>query len=453
MFANRNYWRGVVLAGLMLALALLFVAPVFAGDSYEGETIIIDEDTDDDVYAFGQEIVVDATINGDLIAFGSSLTINGTVTGDVIFAGAVLTLNGTVGDDLRAAGAVLYLGEDASVGDDFNAGAGAIEMLPGSSVGGDLYFGAGQAVIGDVAGGIAGGGEGVRIVGTVGGNADLEVGDPNSTSPTFMIQMQQYWMQAQGVEFPPISDVPPGLSFAEGGEVEGDLRYTASQSAQGVEDFVGGTTDFIQQVAEEEAGPSAALLGVRFLGHFIGLFLVALVFGVLLQSLAPKFLDGALDTLKARPLPSLGVGFLGYLVYFVLVLLFVVLLFVALIPLGVIGVGGPIARGLLLLGAGFQTFFGLSTRWLPIILFGLLLGGVLYGLVNKERKAPFWSLVIGVFLIAFVLAIPIVGRVVVGGVLSLFALGAVILYLWPRKQAGEPAAAADAPSLDAPPAV
>jgi hypothetical protein len=453
MFTNHKYWRGVAAASLVLALALLVVVPVFAGDSYEGDTIVIDEDTDDDVYAFGQEIVVDATIDGDLLAFGSSLTINGTVTGDVIFAGAVLTLNGTVGDDLRAAGAVLYLGEDASVGDDFNAGAGAIEMLPGSSVGGDLYFGAGQAVIGDVAGGIAGGGEGVRIVGTVGGNADLEVGDPNSTSPTFMIQMQQYWMQAQGVEFPPISDVPPGLSFAEGGEVEGDLRYTASQSAQGVEDFVGGTTDFIQQVAGEEAGPSAALLGVRFLGHFIGLFLVALVFGVLLQSLAPKFLDGALDTLKARPLPSLGVGFLGYLVYFVLVLLFVVLLFVALIPLGVIGVGGPIARGLLLLGAGFQTFFGLSTRWLPIILFGLLLGGVLYGLVNKERKAPFWSLVIGVFVVAFVVAIPIVGRMVIGGLLSLFALGAVILYLWPRKGEGEPVEPVEAPPADTSPAV
>jgi hypothetical protein len=445
MLTNHKYWRGALLAGLVLALALLFVAPAFAGDSYEGDTIVIDEDTDDDVYAFGQEIVVDATIDGDLIAFGSSLTINGTVTGDVIFAGAALTINGTVGDDLRAAGAVLYLGEDASVGDDVNAGAGAFEMVPGSSVGGDLYFGAGQAVIGDVAGGVAGGGEGVRIVGTVGGNADLGVGDPGSMQPSYWLRMQENAMQNQGVEFPPISDVPSGLTFGEGGEVEGDLRYTASQPAQGVDDFVGGTTDFVQQVAEERAGPSAALLGLRFLGHFVGLFLVAVVFGVLLQALAPKFLDGALDTLKSRPLPSLGVGFLGYLVYFVLVLVFVALLFVALIPLGVVGVGGPISRGLLLFGAGFQTFFGLSTRWLPIILFGLLLGGVLYGLVDKERKAPFWSLVIGVFFVAFVLAIPIVGRLVVGSVLSLFALGAVILYLWPRKQAAEPVVAPDAP--------
>jgi hypothetical protein len=450
MFTNHKYWRGVAAAGLVLALALLVVVPVFAGDSYEGDTVVIDEDTTDDVYAFGNSIIVEATIDGDLIAFGSSLTIDGTVTGDVLYMGSVMTLNGTVGDDLRAAGAVLYLGESAVVGDDVNAGAGAIEMVPGSRVGGDLFFGAGQAVVGDVAGGVGGAGGGVLITGTVRGDADLDVGEPGAMGPTFMIQMQQNMMQAQGIEFPPISQVSSGLTFADGGQIEGDLTYTASQPSEGVSGFVAGATEFVQQVEEEEAGTSAVLLGVRFVGRFIGLFLVALVFGLLLQRFAPEFLGGSLETLRSRPLPSLGVGFLGYLVYFALVLVFVVLMIIALIPLGAIGAGGPIARGLLLFGGGFQTLFSLSTRWLPIILFGLLLGAALYGLIEKERKAPFWSLVIGAFIVAFVVSIPIVGRMVIGGLLSVFALGAVILYLWPRKGQGEPV---EAPPADTTPAV
>ena len=439
--------RIVMMTALVMIASLLLAAPAFASEPVTGDDIVISEDMNDDLYVFGSTIVIDADIDGDVIGAGNTMTINGTVTGDVLFAGSGLIINGTVEDDVRAAGYVIRLGEDASVGDDLNAGGYSVEMQPGSSVGGTLYYGAAQALIADVAEDISGGSETARLTGSVGGNADISVGSGESFDPN------QFF---QNPEMPEAGTIEPGFTFGPDASIAGDLNYTSPQEWSIPGGVVAGKTEFTLETADEDqagaaeaesAGAKFARGLWRFANNTILGFLMMLLVGVGLQRFAPAFLNGSRDTLRAQPLPSLGYGLLGYLVFFGLVAVAVgLVVLVIILSIATSGGAGSVAGVLSLAGTAIFTVFTFVTRWVAPILMALLLGEWLYGLINKEKKAPFWSLVLGLIVVVLAQAIPVLGGFFLSLLFGVFGLGAVFLYLRPKAAGTPPAAMPDKPA-------
>ena len=442
-------WTLAVAGGLIaLALALLVISPVFAAETYQDDEIVIDEDVYDDVYAIGSDIIVDATVDGDVVAFGRTLTINGTVTGDVMFFGSALLINGTVEDDVRAAGALLHIAGDGVVEGDFMGASATLEMEPGSRIGGDVLYGGGQAVLYDVDGNVYVSTGGVRFNGVVGGDVNAEVEAPGQSAPFDWTALMR-GMQPPGEQaLPSVTQIPSGISFGEGARIEGDLSYASPEASEGVEQIVSGSVEFTQRLQEEGEQERRPISGwVRFIGRFVGIFVVALLLGVLLQQLAPEFLHGVYTTFKERPLASLGAGVLGYVVYFLLAGLMLVAAILVLFVLPATGTNAPLFRGITLAGMSLQVAFALFTRWLPVVLLGLLIGPPAYRLINKEEKiAPFWSLAVGLLIVSLVLAIPILGRFLLALLAGILGLGAVILYLWAKRQSGQ----SEAPPVEAP---
>jgi hypothetical protein len=333
---------------------------------------------------------------------------------------------------------ILLLGEGASVGDDVNAGGMAIEMEPGSSVGGTVLFGAFQAVLSDIAGDVKGGAEGVQINGLIGGDVELGVG-AGGEPPFSPLQF------VQDPTLPEVSDVASGITFGDDGEIAGDLAYSATSEHRIPSGAVAGDVEFTLDVPEEvggEEGPSgfsgtfAPLSGLRRFGFFIGTFAMLLVLGVLFQRFAPDFLNGASETLQKRILPSLGAGCLGYIAVFFIVVLGIILAVVVGLALGAIGASRPISGALGLFVNTMFVAFRLVTWWLPPILVALPLGMLIYRQFDKEREGKFWSLAIGLVIMAMVVSLPFIGWLA-RLLLSLFGFGAVILYLWPSKDEHE----------------
>jgi hypothetical protein len=434
MLGRSKVARLLIAAGLALLLALLIFTPALAADVTQGEDITIDEDTTDDVYAFGKTVTVNATINGDLVAFASTVTINGTVTGDVIFGGQLLIINGTVEDDVRGVGYLIQLGDNGVIADDLNAGGYSIEMKPASRIGGDVFFGAYQASLADIDGNVIGGSNGVRIGGRIGGDVELSVGADSSFDPMMFMQ---------NPDLPTVERIPAGLTFGQDGHIAGNLDYSAERELSIPDGAIDGQVIFTQADTRPEARaavePAPRRIGdrpgVRFIGYFVGSFVVLLLVAAIFRAVAPTFFHGALDTLRSRWAASLGVGVLGYLIVFVvlpLLAFFVIVLLFA----PTLGMAARLRDAFSFISVAGWTGFSLVTGWIAPILVATLLGGAIYGLFDREKKSSFWGIVIGLLIVTFLLAIPVLGRFLLTMLVGMFGLGAVILYLWPRpKQA------------------
>ncbi|GEM_PF-1981735 len=437
MLGRSRGLRILTAAGLILLLPLLIFSPALAAEVTQGEDIVINEDTTDDVYAFGETVTVNATINGDLIAFATTVTINGTVTGDVIFGGQSLIINGTVEDDVRGAGYLIQLGENGVIGDDLNAGGYAIAMQPASRVGGDAFFGAFQASLADIDGNVIGGANGVRIGGRIGGDAKLSVSAETSFDPMMFMQ---------NPELPSVERIPAGLSFSQDGQIAGDLDYSSERELTIPNGAVAGRVSFTQVESGAEGDvrvlqPAARRgfadrPGVRFAGRFVGSFIVLLLVAAIFRAVAPGFFHGALETLRTRWAASLGVGLLGYVIVFMVLPLLIFLVIVLLLT-PTLGIGAQLRAAFSLISAIGWTGFSLATGWIAPILVAALLGGAIYSLFDREKKSSFWGIVIGLLIVTFLLAIPVLGRVLLAMLVGMLGLGAVILYLWPRPKQAE----------------
>lgn len=431
MLAWMKGHRLFTVAALVVALALVGAAPALASRTITGGDVVIDEDVDDDLYVTGQNVIVNATIDGDLIAFGQTVTINGTVTGDALVGAQVVELSGTVEDDARLGGMIVKLYDGATVGDDLNGAGWAVDMEPGSRVGGTMYAAGGQVRVADVAEDFGGGAEGVRIVGTVGGDVEASVGD-GTTQSFFNPSMVT---MGQDIELPSVPTLPSGLTFAEGGAVEGDLNYSsaAEQSipAAAVGGAVGFTLEQPDQPDEAEAAGRSAV--VKFAGRFLGTGVMLLLVGLLVTAVAPAFLENTLSTIRERPLASLGVGAAGYVALIAILILLVVVGVLLMIPLGAVGAAGRFTGLLLTAGTGTVLAFNVLVRWVAPIAVALLAGRAVFRLFGGERVAPvFWPLLIGGFGVSLLLAIPVL-RLLGAFLIGAIGLGAAALVLWPRR--------------------
>jgi cytoskeletal protein CcmA (bactofilin family) len=220
----------LVVSTCLLATAGLGGAPAQA--QFAGETIVLREPVDKDLYAAGQSVQLRAAVAGDAVAAGRRVTVSGDVTGDVIAAGETVTLKGAIGDDLRAAGRTVSLW--GAVADHAVLAGADVVIQPEASVASWAWL-AGSTIdaAGDIGGELRAAGETVIITGRVGGDVDIVSNDIRVENGAYI-----------GGDLTWRGDRPP--SIAEDAEIAGNLVEGALPD----------------QVREEQPGIGGLILGV-----------------------------------------------------------------------------------------------------------------------------------------------------------------------------------------------
>jgi cytoskeletal protein CcmA (bactofilin family) len=316
------------------------------------------------------------TVQGDLYASGRTIRVDGTIDGDLVAAGAYVEVTGEVTGDLMVGSGTVQISGD--VGGDARVGAGQVTLS--GSVGEDLLVGAGQVT--------------VTSSGEVG--EDFVFGTGRTTLD---------------------------------GRVAGDvLGSTGTYVRRGV---VGGNEKVNIREPEEKEEPT---VGDRLLGGLRRLASVLIV-GALLLWLAPRFMDGSSETVRRRPLASVGVGALSLIGSVVLAVVVLIVVLLLGILLGLLGLGGLFATlifGVLLFLLALAFFLTVVFAFVAPAVVGLAVGRLLLRDGSGLRR---WAaLLIGVLLVVAISSIPVVGGVI-GFLIALFGLGAVVLTLWHRRRA------------------
>jgi cytoskeletal protein CcmA (bactofilin family) len=430
---NRTY-RILTAVLILVAMVGLTATGAAHAERRTGEEVVVaaGEVVADDLYVAASNIVIDGVVKGDVIAFGRSIVINGVVEGDLLGAAQVIGINGSVGDDARIAAQAIVIGPSGSIGDDANVAAYSFEAKPESRVGGDLWVAASQVLLaGDIVGDVLGGGEGVSIAGTVGGDVQVGVADsepiPGFSYAQFMPALPD------GFYLPNVSR---GLTIAEGARIAGDLTYTSRSEVTVPGGAVGGSiVHQLPEVPRTEATAAPAEFGsgawaIEQVQRLLRLLLV----GLLLVWLAGGWLRRISEALRARPLPSLGWGVLSpfALLAFVVIAAVVIVIVAALLSY----IFGSVALIALLLSSAAGTIVVIY------LMLAFYIGALAAAYALGERILPggqsLWAMLIGAGILWLLTLIPIVGTII-GIVFALFGLGAIWLAV--RRRGGEPALA------------
>ncbi len=428
---NRIY----TLFTLLFLAMFVFVPAAYAYDGRSAENVSIskDETINDDLYLAGSNVVVDGTVNGDLYAAGKNVTINGKVTGSVFTAGQSVIVNGEVGKSVFAAGQVVVLGSNAQVTDDaFTAGQG-VETKAGSKIGGTLtFFGAEGLVASEIAKDLVVGAGSLRLEGTVGRDAQLSVGSSNNT----------YNPNYYGPTSISLPSIPAGLTFGSEAHVARTLQYVSSAEIA-ISSSVASQVKHVlppqdQQLAKEitqrQATSSAAFDAIR---RLVSLLLMGLLFAWA----AASWITVPAETLKARLLPSLGVGLVGlvaspFVFFIALGVIIVVAVVFGLLSLGSL-TGLTLGAGFPLLALAFIAFLTVVSYLCQAIvayIFGQWVLDRTHTAVNSKVIVP---TLVGLLILGILFAVPVAGGVL-QFLVVLAGLGALVLVALQGKPAAAP---------------
>lgn len=139
-----------------------------------GDTVSIAEDQliEGDFYSATGKINLSGSVQGDAVIAGSQITVNGSIDADALLFGTTVDIYGTIGDDLRIISGETTIAEPV-MGDVMVIG-GVLTILSSASVSGDVILVTGQATIeGSVDGDILGWSQELRIDAPVAGNVSV----------------------------------------------------------------------------------------------------------------------------------------------------------------------------------------------------------------------------------------------------------------------------------------
>lgn len=321
----------------------------------------------------GDRIVIPAeeTFEGDLYASGGEVRIEGTVTGDVVVAGGLVTIPGQVDGDVIGSGGRLDIGGEV-MGDARLAGG---QLTVRGSIGEDLFLAGGQ----------------VTVTGTGEVGEDLVFGAGQMTLD---------------------------------GTVEGDVLGTAGDYQRA--GTVGGAENVT--VAQDDR-PTLADRTLIALQRFVSIMLVA----ALTLWLAPRLIEGPVDTLSRRPLAALGAGLLGLLGFVVAAVVVIVVATLVAIGAALVGLGdlvgavifaAVVVSALLVFVVFVVSLFG-APAWV-----GMTLGGL--ALRPGSTGGRWAALALGLVVVVALISLPVVGGWVALTVL-VFGFGALVLTLVGRR--------------------
>jgi hypothetical protein len=375
----------LALGGSIVMAALFGSLPLqaAAADLRQGSDVTIgpNETVNDDIYAGAGTISISGTVNGNVIAGGGTITLSGNVARDLIVAGGTINVTGRVGGSIIAAGGNVTV--NGPVAQDIVVTGGMIDIGSGATIGRDLVVAGGTAT---VSAPIA------RRVQMSSGNLTLR----NRVGGDVRGRVDHLKL--------------------DGAQVGGNLDYTSNNSVQLLNGArVSGTTT---RHTPTDGGGGA---GDGFLGWLRGLIGI-FALGLLLIFLLPGLSARAIDTERALPWASLGIG-AAILVVTPIVALIV---FVIGILIGGWWLGALlIPLWILVLAAGYA-------------ISGFLLGRLVFARLGWGRYHDALALLGGLFVLTVVGLIPVIGWLVSLAALMLGA-GALALVLsrraWMRSAA------------------
>ena len=346
---------GSIVIGALFAWLPLEVS---AADLRQGPSVTVGtgQTVNDDIYAAGGTISIDGNVNGSVIAAGGTITVSGTVSRDVMIAGGTINVSGKVGGSIRAAGGNLTL--NAPVEQDVVVTGGTVNIGSGGTIGRDLVIAGGMATVSaPVARRVTMAAGDLTLRGRVGGDVRGRV----------------------------------DRLRLDGAQIGGNLDYTSDNSvvvANGAS--VAGTTTRNTPTDRGTRGVADGFLG--WLRGLIGIF----VLGVLLLLLLPRFSTRSIDTLRAEPWASLGIGAA------ILVATPIVALIVFIVGLLI----GGWWLGLLLIPLWILALA------IGYVVSGFLLGRLIFARLGWGRYHDVLALLAGLFVLTVVGLVPLLGWLV-----------------------------------------
>ncbi len=329
-----------------------------------GDAVIITEDLVGDVYVGGGSVLIESRIEGDLIVGGGNVTIGGEITDDLRVGGGSIVLNGVVGKNVTAGGGSITFGPSSEVAGSVIVGAGNLSF--DGTVGGDLWAGAGL----------------MRLNGEFGQGIQAEVGSLTVLPAASVARDLK-------VSYEEDANVSQAASVAGQVQIQQSER---SKSFDRAGDAIAGVTKGIGTAAT------------------VATTLMALVSGLILLYLLPKFIDERSEQILTSPVPSLGWGLIALIL---LPILAVVLMAVVItLPLGFILL--------------FSYFIMLMmANWIT----SKALGEKLYQSTDQSwLNNRYLQFIVGLLIIKVIGLVPVVGGIVLFGSM-LLGLGSLLKWL------------------------
>ncbi|MEA2634744.1 MAG: hypothetical protein QOJ33_542 [Chloroflexota bacterium] len=356
----------MVVAGLFGWLPL----PAAAADLRQGTDVTVarTETVNDDIYAGAGTISIEGTVNGNVIAGGGTVTVSGNVTRDVIVGGGTINVSGHVGGSIIAAGGNLTL--NGPVEHDIVVTGGMIDIGSGATIGRDLVIAGGSATV--------------------------------AAPVTRRVQMSSGSLTLRGRVTGDVRGRVDHLKL-DGAQIGGNLDYTSSNPVELVNGArVAGTTT--RHTPTDSPGAGNAFLG--WLRGLIGIFAL----GLILIFLVPGISTRAIDTLRAQPWLSLGIGAAILIIPpIVALIVFVIGILIGGWWLGLL----LIPLWILLLAIGY-------------VVSGFLLGRLLFARLGWAGYHDALALLGGLFVLTVVGLLPVLGGFV-GLAALVFGAGALAL--------------------------
>ena len=267
--AMHRRWLATLFGSIIIAAMFAWLPrPAAAADLRQGTDVTVGrtETVNDDIYAGAGTISIEGTVNGNVVAGGGTVTVSGNVTRDVIVGGGTINLTGHVGGSIIAAGGTLTL--NGPVAHDIVVTGGMIDIGSGATIGRDLVVAGGTATV--------------------------------SASIARRVQMSSGSLTLRNRVGGDVRGRVDHLKL-DGAQIGGNLDYTSDNPVELVNGArVAGTTTRHTPVDRRGAGNGF----LNWLRELIGIFAL----GVILLFLFPGISTRAIDTLRALPWLSLGIG-------------------------------------------------------------------------------------------------------------------------------------------------
>ena len=346
------------LSGSIVIAALFAWLPLeaSAADLRQGSDVTVarTETVNDDIYAGAGTINIGGTVNGNVIAGGGTITVSGNITRDLIVGGGTINVTGHVGGSIIAAGGNLTL--SGPVEHDIVVTGGMIDISSGATIGRDLLVAGGTATV--------------------------------SAPVTRRVQMSSGSLTLKNHVGGDVRGRVDHLKL-DGAQIGGNLDYTSNNAVELVNGArVAGTTT--RHTPTDANSARNGFLG--WLRELIGLFALGLLMIFLLPGLSAR----AIDTLRALPWPSLGIGAAILVITpLVALIIFIIGLLIGGWWLGVLLV--PI--WILVLAVGY-------------VISGFLLGRLLFAQLGWGGYHDALALLGGLFVLTILGLIPILGGLV-----------------------------------------
>lgn len=426
-----------MLRRLFTAFALLVllgtVQVAFGHDMLQGDQCVIgaNEQISGNVFALCRILTVSGEIDGDLFGGGATIVIDGTVTGSVYLLGGQLDISGSIGEDIHFGGGILNLLPSAQF---LGNGSDLISVnlstqVDNGGIPGSVTSASYQLVLnGAVNREVSFWGSALVINNTVGGNVTATVGDPASSGVAELGTLLSFLPYQ-------VTLVSPGLSINEGGMVNGQLRYAGPvEGVIAVElpnppEYTAVATQTSVLTPERSLLESLQAYAAQAVREFVALGLLGLA-GLFLT---PRAVQDPIYSLRVRPLPSLGVGLLVFIISFpifiIVIPLFglVITLLLMVFQLNDLAlIAGAIISVLDLGGAGLFYYTAIfASRVIVAVALGRVLVRVLFG--NRAGlRMSYVCLLLGVVVVALTASLPYVGFFI-NALAAFFGLGAILM--------------------------